>query len=131
MNKLPDNSIIVRDIVSNTLELMITKNENELVNKMKLLGFSLVTNELRDLYAGVDLSVDPFVDFMKLSVDNEDSKLKIIKSLISEGALFSYGRSWSPAEVMDYYKKDKKIISEKYKVISWASLETYYIEEIE
>ncbi|MDC9590585.1 hypothetical protein PSI23_15140 [Xenorhabdus sp. XENO-10] len=132
MIKYPENSIIIRDIVSNTLKIMVTKNGDRLVNKMKLLGFSIMNDEIREYYKDDDrYYIDPFTNFMKLSVDTEEEKIKIIKSLIKEEALFSYGRSWSPGEVMDYYKKDKKLISEKYKTICWYSSEKYYIREVE
>ncbi|MDC9598604.1 hypothetical protein [Xenorhabdus anantnagensis] len=132
MNRFPENSIIVEDISTNTLKKMVTKNGNMLVNKMKLLGFSLITDEIREYYKDDDrYYIDPFANFMKLSIDTEEDKIKIIKELIKEGSLFSCGRSWSPEEVMDYYKKDKKLISEKYKTICWYSPEQYYIREVE
>ncbi|MDE1481090.1 hypothetical protein [Xenorhabdus bovienii] len=128
MNILPENSIIVRYMATNSIILAISKNENDLVNKMKLLGFSLISNETRELhYSDVPL----YVNFMELLVDNEEDKIKIVKELIKEGALFSYGKEWSPEEVMDYWKKDKGIELEKYKTIGWYGPEKYLIREVE
>ncbi|MDE9456097.1 hypothetical protein [Xenorhabdus bovienii] len=132
MSRFPENSIIVEDISTNTLNIMVTKNGDMLVNKMKLLGFFLMNDEIREYYKDDDrYYIDPFANFMKLSVDTEEEKIKIIILLIKEEALFSCGRNWSPEEVMDYYKKDKKLISEKYKTIHWYGSEKYYIREIE
>ncbi|ETS33640.1 hypothetical protein [Photorhabdus khanii] len=108
MNKMPDNSIIVVDMAGNTLRLRVSGDK--LVNKMKLLCFSLSD------------------EFMELSIDNEDDKLKIIKTLINEDALFLYGNGWYPSEVMEYYK-EKGIKLEKYKIIYWTDQKNYYIEE--
>ncbi|MDC9604591.1 hypothetical protein [Xenorhabdus griffiniae] len=131
MIKYPENSIIVNYMATNTLEIMITKNETNLVNKMKFLGFSLITDKIRRDYLDRGIYVDTSVEFMELLVDTEEEKIKIIEGLIKEEALFSCGRSWSPEEVMDYYKNDKKLISGKYKTIRWYSPEKYYIREIE
>ncbi|CDL84568.1 hypothetical protein [Xenorhabdus szentirmaii] len=93
ISKLPDNSIIVSDIAGDTLRLIISRNENELINQMKLLDFSLVTYE-----SYKNDSSSPY--FIELSANNENDKLEIIKKLISKGALFSYGHSWHPSEVL-------------------------------
>ena len=108
MNKMPDNSIIIVDIAGNTLKLRVSSDD--LINKMKMLGFSL-SNEL-----------------MELIVDNEQDKIKIIKMLINEDAFFLYGIGWSPSEIMEYYK-DKGIKLEKYKIIYWTDPNTYHVEE--
>lgn len=62
------------------------------------------------------------------AIDNEDERISIIIVLIKNGALFSYGKDWSPAELISYYK-EKGIITDKVKVISWMNPDKYIIRE--
>jgi transposase len=59
---------------------------------------------------------------------NEEERIKTIKILIKNGALFSEGRDWSPAELVLYYR-EKGIINEKFKSISWTNPKKYNIIE--
>jgi hypothetical protein len=59
---------------------------------------------------------------------NEEERIEIIKTLIKNGALFSEGRDWSPAELVLYYR-EKGILNEKFKSISWTNSNKYNIIE--
>ncbi|MBS7443887.1 hypothetical protein KIF87_16355 [Enterobacter sp. 120016] len=108
MNKMPNDSIIVIDIAGNAVK--IKAFGQSLIGKMQVIGFS---------------SID---EFMVLPVSDDQDKKRIIRLLISEGALFLYGYGWYPSEVMEYYK-EQNINLGKYKVIYWTDKDTYHIEE--
>jgi len=108
MNKMPENSIIVTDIAGGSVKIRVLGQS--LVDKMKLLGFSIIEQS------------------MTLSVSDDQDKQKIIKKLINEGALFLYGHGWYPSEVMEYYR-DQNVNFGKYKIIYWKDKDTYHIEE--
>ncbi|MDG0803662.1 hypothetical protein [Pectobacterium polaris] len=108
MNAMPDNTIIVNDIVGNTIKLRV-KGEG-LINKVKGLGFS---------HSDV---------FMIKIVEDENEKLNVIRELVKLEALFSFGYGWYPSEVMAFYK-EKGIYTGSYKVISWSGQSHYRIED--
>jgi hypothetical protein len=58
----------------------------------------------------------------------EEEKIKIIKILIENETLFSEGRDWSPAEIILNYR-EKGMLNEKFKSISWTNLNKYNIIE--
>lgn len=108
MNKIPNDTVIITDIVGDSLKIMVAGQY--LVNKMKSMGFS---------YSG---------ESMVLAVSDEQDKDRIISGLINEGAVFLYGHGWYPSEVMEYYKEQGKNFG-KYKIIYWTDADTYCIEE--
>ncbi|MCU1795200.1 hypothetical protein [Pectobacterium polaris] len=108
MNVIPDNSIVVSDIATNTIKLRVQGNDS--VKEVEVLGF---------LASG---------QFMVKTIKNESEKLELIKSLAKVDALFLFGYGWYPSEVMDFYKEKNAYIG-KYKVISWSDPNNYNIEE--
>ncbi|HFX7232647.1 hypothetical protein VNX24_12925 [Citrobacter farmeri] len=105
---MPNDSIIVIDIAGNTVKISVFGQH--LISKMQVIGFSLID------------------EFMVLPVSDDQDKQRIIRLLISEGALFLYGHGWYPSEVMEYYK-EQNIVFDKYKIIYWTDKDTYHIEE--
>ncbi|EOF5434975.1 hypothetical protein ACK1MO_004768, partial [Salmonella enterica] len=102
------NSIIVIDIAGNLIKIRVFGQS--LIDKMKLIGFSMMDQ------------------FMILSVNDDQDKQRVIRTLINENALFLYGHGWYPSEVMEYYK-EQKINFGKYKIIYWTDMDTYHIDE--
>ncbi|WP_245912345.1 hypothetical protein [Mixta gaviniae] len=105
---MPDNSIVVIDMVGNTIKIRVFSQH--LISKMQVIGFSLLD------------------EFMIFSVRDDKDKQRIIRLLISEGALFLYGHGWYPSEIMEYYK-EQNVNFGKYKIIYWTDKDTYHIEE--
>uniref|UniRef100_UPI001D15DE3F hypothetical protein n=1 Tax=Xenorhabdus sp. BG5 TaxID=2782014 RepID=UPI001D15DE3F len=62
---------------------MITKNETNLVNKMKFLGFSLITDRIRRDYLDRGISVDTSVEFMELLVDTEEALFLKMREILN------------------------------------------------
>ncbi|MEQ9860964.1 hypothetical protein OI450_15695 [Pectobacterium cacticida] len=108
MNVIPDNSIVVSDIATNTVKLRV-KGELSM-REVEDLGFSASE------------------EFMVKTVKDEGEKLDLIKSLVKIDAFFLFGYGWYPSEVMDFYKEKNDYIG-KYKVISWSDPDHYKIEE--
>ncbi|AVT59980.1 hypothetical protein ECA3403 [Pectobacterium atrosepticum SCRI1043] len=108
MNVIPDNSIVVSDIATNTIKLRVQGGDS--VKEVEALGF---------------LASD---QFMVKTVKDENEKLELIKSLVKADAFFVFGYGWYPSEVMDFYKEKNAYIG-KYKVISWSDPNHYNIEE--
>ncbi|WP_330986290.1 MULTISPECIES: hypothetical protein [Enterobacterales] len=108
MNRVPNDSIIVVDISSKAIE--IVASSHELIEKMKSIGFTHCN------------------DCLSFHFSDEDEKKKIIKILINENSLFSFGYGWYPSEVMAYYKENGVDFG-PYKIISWRDKNTYHIEE--
>lgn len=105
---MPNEAIIVIDMAGNLIKIRVFGNY--LIKKMQIIGFSLID------------------EFMVRPVSDDLDKQRIIRILMSEGALFLYGHGWYPSEVMEYYK-DQGINFGKYKVIYWSDKDTYHIEE--
>jgi hypothetical protein len=61
-------------------------------------------------------------------VDSEDTRINIIRILMTNKVLFAEGRDWSPAELMFYYRA-KGIINGEIKIISWTKPGEYNIIE--
>ncbi|MEL9773267.1 hypothetical protein J4W93_17340, partial [Escherichia coli] len=76
---MPNDSIIVIDIAGNIVKIRVFGQC--LISKMQVIGFSLID------------------EFMILPVSDDQDKQRIIRLLISEGALFLYGHGWYPSEV--------------------------------
>lgn len=55
-----------------------------------------------------------------------DQRVALIKKLIKLGAIFSYGKDWSPSELVDYYRSTG-LIDYKYYKISWKGKDDFYI----
>lgn len=120
MNKLPHNSIIVTDIATNNIALTVTSDL--LANKLKELGFveNTAYEEEEQLNDG---------GFLILKIKNDSEKIKIIKILVEQKALFVFGYDWSPSAVMKYLTEQGAHFG-KYNVISWNGPNHYEVEEI-
>ncbi|AOR61156.1 hypothetical protein [Pectobacterium parmentieri] len=108
MNVIPDNSIVVSDIATNTVKLRVKGDDS--VKEVEGMGFSASEQ------------------YMIKTVKDEGEKLELIKSLVKIDALFAFGYGWYPSEVMAFYKEKDAYIG-KYKVIWWSNQNHYNIEE--
>lgn len=62
------------------------------------------------------------------SIFDDSERQVFIEKLIDMGALFSEGRDWSPAELLNFYCEQGRI-KIAYKVISWRGQDNYIITE--
>ncbi|GKW26496.1 hypothetical protein PEC311524_40900 [Pectobacterium carotovorum subsp. carotovorum] len=108
MNVIPDNSIVVSDISTNTVKLRVKGSES--VKTVEDLGF-LVSGQ-----------------FMVKTVKDEGEKLELIKYLVNFDAFFVFGYGCYPSEIMGFYK-EQHVYTDKYKIISWSDPNHYRIEE--
>ena len=51
---------------------------------------------------------------------------RLVNALIGLGALFSSGRDWSPAELVDFYR-EQGTVSTGYRMITWKNPNQYMI----
>jgi hypothetical protein len=65
-------------------------------------------------------------DDLIMPIQNADDRIKVLVRLIELGALFSAGRDWSPAELVEYYR-EQGLISGPYRVIEWTSPEQFLV----
>jgi hypothetical protein len=105
--QLKDN-LVVLDIAGNRAVLE-TADENK-KNELSSIGFVCDGNRL----------TRPIVD--------DSERQRLVEKLINMDALFSEGRDWSPAELLDYYCEQGRIKG-AYKVIYWKSQDNYFVTE--
>lgn len=59
-------------------------------------------------------------DDLMLPLQSVDDRVSVLVKLIELGALFSAGRDWSPADLVQYYR-EQGFINGSYRVIEWSS----------
>jgi hypothetical protein len=59
-------------------------------------------------------------------INDSADRVKLVNDLIRLGALFSTGRDWSPAELVDFYREEGKITA-SYRRITWSGPDQYEI----
>jgi hypothetical protein len=67
-------------------------------------------------------------DQMVRKISDIADRLKIVGELIELGALFASGRDWSPAELVDFYREQRMILT-GYRRISWKGPNQYLIAD--
>lgn len=103
---MPNNEVVVLDIAGGTAHIYAADASHE--RTLKGLGFS---------HAG-DRHIRPIVD--------ESDRKSLVRRLVEIGALFSAGKDWSPAEIVNYYR-EKNLVMGQYRVIAWRSPDSFYI----
>jgi hypothetical protein len=106
--KLPEGKIVVLDIAGKRAILVRDGSAED--PRLLQLGFTLHEGQLQR----------PIND----SADRE----KLINDLIDLGALFSTGRDWSPAELVEFYREQGKVAT-SYLRITWTAPDQYEIFE--
>lgn len=104
--KLPEDEIVVLDIAGR--RAVVVRNGSGADPRLLRLGFGLQEGQLRR----------PISD----STDRE----RLVKDLISLGALFSSGRDLSPAELVEFYLEQGKLVT-PYRRITWTAPDKYEI----
>ena len=104
----PENELIVLDIAGNKASLQLNKDDPVLEQVLISLGFSHENEQL-----------------VRLIVDDKDRQ-KLVQKLIDMDAIFSSGRDWSPAALVEYYR-DQGVVNQHYRIVSWNSPEHYRI----
>jgi hypothetical protein len=100
------NKIVVQDIAGSKARLKTTNDSLKIT--LSKMGFLEEAEQL-----------------IRIVTDDGDRKA-LISSLIDMDALFSTGKDWSPAELVDYYY-EQGIIKKPYKTISWRAPDDYFI----
>lgn len=104
--KLPEDEIIVMDIAGN--QAVIACSNPSKTAALYELGFALK------------------VDRLVHAIGDDEQCKSIVLKLLGLDALFSAGRDWSPAELLDFYR-EKGVIDGCYRVISWRGPGDYSI----
>ena len=103
---MPENEIVVLDIAGDQATLHSNNPAREA--ELFALGFVREGDE-----------------FIRTIVDDDDRQL-LVKTLINMGALFSDGRDWCPAGLVDFYI-EQGLNLQNYRMISWKSPNNYVI----
>jgi hypothetical protein len=103
----PINEIIVLDIAGERA-LVHAANSSQRRN-LKHIGFA----------EGDD-------DRMVMPLHDDDARVRVMAKLIDLGALFSDGRDWCPAALVQYYH-ERSLINGPFRVITWRNPEDFFI----
>lgn len=104
--KYPNNRMVVLDIAGQTAIIVCDNLTAE--TSLLALGFAPDNGRM----------------FRKVA-DDSDRQL-LVQSLIYLGALFSSGRDWSPAELVDFYHQ-QGIVTDNYQIIIWKGPDDYIV----
>lgn len=104
--KSPENEIVVLDVAGKRAMIACGKSAEE--NHLLTLGFS---------YEGI---------YMVRAIADDVDRQNIVCELVRMGALFSSGRDWSPAEIVDLYR-EQGIVKTSYQVITWRNPDDYLV----
>jgi hypothetical protein len=104
----PKNEIVVVDIAGRVARVRTANTSTSNKAALSRLGF---TEEGDDMIRAIS--------------DTSD-RCRLLESLLDLDALFSYGRDWSPSELVEYYR-DLGFISRAFRVIAWSDPNHYTI----
>ena len=104
---LPENEIIVLDLAGNHARIACTSPVD--ISALNALGFQAEGDQLVKAVSGVA------------------ERQKLVHELIKLHAVFSVGKDWSPAELLQYYRQ-QGVVHESYRVISWKGQDNFQIE---
>jgi len=104
--KFPDDEIVITEIAGS--RAVAFANTDKKILALNALGF---------LEEG---------DHLVRKIISEVDRINLLKDLIQLSALFSSGRDWSPAELVDFYR-ERGDIGQSYRVISWRGPGAFYI----
>lgn len=82
--------------------------------------------KLADQLVKLGFSLDK--DRFYYPVLNMDVRIDISRKLIGLGALFSHGKDWSPADLLQYFS-ESGLISGKYRTVAWKGPADIVIRE--
>ena len=103
---MPQNEIVVLDIAGEYARVACFEPRG-LLNLAKL-GFLSEDDQM----------VRPILDV--------SDRQNLVRDLIRLEALFSGGRDWSPAELVDFYREEGVVLT-GYRMITWKNLHQYTI----
>lgn len=109
MSVFPANELVVVDIAGSTARIQCDESKED---ELRNLGFEQVQ--------GV---------WVKNIVDS-DERIALISELIRIGAIFSEGRDWSPAELVQMYV-EQGVVHGSYRTIRWLDPKNYQIVDFD
>lgn len=101
-----NGQVVVLDIAGGSARVACGRSDAE--TSLFALGFSMEGNQM----------VRPILDI--------SDRQKLVGALIELGALFTSGRDWSPAELVDFYREQGDILT-GYRMITWKNPNQYVI----
>lgn len=105
---LPEDEIVVLDLAGDYVRIFC--KDPKYINSLLALGFHVDGDQL----------VKPIVE--------DAERQQLIHELIKLRAVFSAGRDWSPAELLDYYR-EQGIVRQSYRVIAWRGQDSFQIRD--
>jgi transposase len=102
----PNNEIVVVDIAGRVARVRTASKSNKAA--LARLGF------------------DEEGDYMTRAISDTSDRCRLLENLLDLDALFSYGRDWSPSELVEYYR-DQGFINRPFRVIAWSDPNHYTI----
>jgi hypothetical protein len=109
MNRMPELAVVVLDIAGTCAKVKVEGSEK--ISALTKLGFMSKNGEY------------------ERPISSMEDREALVKNLIALGSLFSGGRDWSPADVVDYFRAQGRV-STGYRKIEWADPYTYFILEV-
>lgn len=106
MMSFPENEIVVLDIAGAYARIFCGNQADE-ASLLKL-GFVSENGQM----------VRPISDV--------PDRQRLVNSLIDLRALFSSGRDWSPAELVDFYR-EQGVVTANYRMITWKNPNQYMV----
>lgn len=106
---IPGNEVVVLDIAGTLAKVSCA--DPKVKAQLSALGF-----------------VDEVSMQMARRISDDIDRRGLVLELVKLGALFSGGRDWSPAELMDHYR-EQGVIAGRYRVITWTSPTQYVVAE--
>lgn len=105
---LPEDEIVVLDLAGDCVRIFC--------KDPKCIGFVLAL--------GFHVDGDQLVK----AVLDDAERQQLTHELIKLRAVFSVGRDWSPAELLDYYR-EQGIVRQSYRVIAWKGQDSFHIRD--
>jgi len=105
MSIFPANELVVVDIAGSTARIQCDASKED---ALRNLGFE----ETQGLWTK--------------NIDDSDERVALVRELIEIGALFSEGRDWSPAELVQMYV-EQGAVQGRYRTIRWLNPQNYQI----
>ena len=109
MNEMPNSEIVVLDVAGARAIVKVDGSVD--VSELTALGF-IFTDHIGER-----------------KISDMDDRARVVKELIALSAVFSGGRDWSPAEVVEFLR-DQGRVNTKFRRIEWVGSDKYIISEI-
>ena len=109
---------------------MVNEKLKDKVVAIELAGNNILlandNNNFKNELIGIGFEkVEPYYS-ISVPTDDIEKRAVLFQKLIEIGTLFSYGKDWSPSEIVEYYR-DKGLIRGDYLRIAWRNKQDFAI----